>query len=790
MSEKSNCRHEQEKDEASSNESSGGSSISSADLKDPVCGMTVTSQSSHHFRYEQKEYYFCCEGCKKKFTANPREILNPSTKTLDPDAWYTCPMDPEVRQIGPGTCPKCGMALEAEAPTLEDVENPELIDFTRRFIWTLPFTIAVFILAMFSHVFPAFQNFLHQLLPGSSQNWLELALTSPVVLWAGYPFFQRGLQSIITVSPNMWTLIMCGTGAAYVYSVVATVLPDVFPQSFQMNNKVSVYFEAAAVIISLTLLGQIFELRAREKTSSAIKSLLRLAPKTARRINQDGSEEDVDLDDIQKGDHLRVRPGEKIPADGYVIDGVSAIDESMLTGEPLPINKSLSDKVIGATLNTSGSLIIEAERIGKETTLAQIINLVVQAQRSKAPLQRLADVFAAYFVVVVVLIAALTFFLWGFYGPDPSWVFGLINAVAVLIIACPCALGLATPMSIMVATGKAATKGILFRDAAAIELLRKTDSIVIDKTGTLTEGFPTFHFAQGFDGLSKDEVISLAASINQHSEHPLAHAIVNYAKEKNLSLKKSGDFDSSSGVGVSGTIDNKLVILGNEYFFQKHNIDFSSAEEKSNELRQQGASVIYLALEGKLKGLIALSDPIKSSTKDALLALKKKGIEIIMATGDGVSTAQYVGKQLAIQKIYGGMQPEAKLSLVKQLQKGNKIVAMAGDGINDSPALAQADIGIAMGTGTDVAIGSAQITLVKGDLRGISEAITLSEQTIVNMRQNLAFAFMYNAIGIPIAAGVLYPFTGLLLSPMIAALAMSLSSVSVITNALRLRYPN
>jgi len=761
-------------------------------LIDPICGMSVTPQSPHHFEFDQKNYYFCSASCQTKFAKNPQETLRPSAEkqNQDPKAWYTCPMDPEVRQIGPGTCPKCGMALEAEAPTLEEEENPELIDFTRRFIWTLPFTIAVFILAMFSHALPSFQNLLQQLLPGSTQNWLELALATPVVVWAGFPFFQRGMQSVMTKRPNMWTLIMCGTGAAYVYSIFATVLPGVFPPSFQMNNKVGVYFEAAAVIISLTLLGQIFELRAREKTSSAIKSLLRLAPKTARRINRDGSEEDINLDAIQVGDHLRVRPGEKIPVDGSVVDGVSAIDESMLTGEPLPVNKNISDKVIGATLNTSGSLIIKAERIGKETTLAQIIGLVVQAQRSKAPLQRLADIFAAYFVVVVVIIATTTFLLWGIYGPDPSWVFGLINAVAVLIIACPCALGLATPMSIMVATGKAATRGILFRDAMAIELLRKTDSIVIDKTGTLTAGSPAFHYAQGFDGLSTDEVMSLAASINQHSEHPLAHAIVKFAKENNLPLNKSENFDSSSGVGVSGNIGDKLVILGNEYFLQKHNIDFSLAEEQSRELRQQGASVIYLAVEGKLKGLIALADPIKSSTKDALHALKKNGIEIIMATGDAESTARYIGKQLGIKKIFGGMKPEDKLSLVKQLQSENKIVAMAGDGINDSPALAQADIGIAMGTGADVAIGSAQITLVKGDLRGISEAIKLSEQTIVNMRQNLAFAFMYNAIGIPIAAGALYPFTGLLLSPMIAALAMSLSSVSVITNALRLRYSN
>lgn len=759
-------------------------------LKDPVCGMSVTRHSSHHFEFDKQNYYFCSASCQTKFANNPQEILRPSgeKQNQDPKAWYTCPMDPEVRQIGPGTCPKCGMALEAEAPTLDENENPELIDFTRRFIWTLPFTIAVFILAMFSHAVPSFQNLLQQLLPGSSQNWLELTLATPVVFWAGLPFFHRGFQSVITRSPNMWTLIMCGTGAAYAYSFVATVLPDVFPQSFQMNSKVSVYFEAAAVIISLTLLGQIFELRAREKTSSAIKSLLRLAPKTARRINRDGSEEDIDLNAIELGDQLRVRPGEKIPVDGSVVEGASAIDESMLTGEPLPVNKNKSDKVIGATLNTSGSLIIRAERIGKETTLAQIINLVVQAQRSKAPLQRLADIFAAYFVVTVVIIAIATFFLWGIYGPDPSWVFGLINAVAVLIIACPCALGLATPMSIMVATGKAATRGILFRDAMAIELLRKTNSIVIDKTGTLTEGAPAFHTAQGFDGFSTDDVMSLAASINQHSEHPLARAIVKFAKEKNIPLKKSEKFDSSSGVGVSGTIEDQAVILGNEYFLQKHKVDFSQAEQQSDELRQQGASVIYLAVEGKLKGLIALADPIKPSTKDALRALKKNGIEIIMATGDADSTAHYVGRHLGIEKIFGGMKPEDKLSLVKELQNQNKIVAMAGDGINDSPALAQADIGIAMGTGTDVAIGSAQITLVKGDLRGISEAITLSEQTIVNMRQNLAFAFMYNAIGIPIAAGVLYPFTGLLLSPMIAALAMSLSSVSVITNALRLRY--
>ncbi|GAB1266604.1 heavy metal translocating P-type ATPase [Aurantivibrio infirmus] len=784
MSEHNECCHESAGTEKNSSHNS--------QLKDPVCGMSVSLQSPHSFQFKDIDYYFCSAGCRDKFANNPQKILEetqvPKNHGENKDAWYTCPMDPEVRQLGPGTCPKCGMALEPEAPSLEEEENPELTDFTRRFFWTLPFSISIFILAMSGHVWPPLHHLFNQWMPGNLQNCIELFLASPVVLWAGLPFFQRGIKSILTRSPNMWTLIMSGTGAAYLYSLAATFTPQLFPATFQIDNKVSVYYEAAAVIISLTLLGQIFELRARALTSSAIKSLLQLAPKTARRIGKDGVEEDIPLDAVQKNDLLRVRPGEKIPVDGIVQEGNSSVDESMLTGEPLPVSKKITDKVIGASLNTSGSLVIRAERVGNDTTLSQIINLVVQAQRSKAPLQRLADVFASYFVVIVVIIAISTFLLWGFYGPEPSWVFGLINAVAVLIIACPCALGLATPMSIMVATGKAATQGILFRDAAAIERLRKIDSLVIDKTGTLTEGLPSVHSAIGFDGFSPEDVLCFAASADKHSEHPLARAIVNAAINKNLPLKNAGSFDSSSGVGITATIDGRLLLLGNKNLMQKNGIDLTAAKEKSQIFKHQGASIVYLALDKNLKGIIVLSDSVKISSKDAIESLSKKGIEIIMATGDGESSAQFVGKELGIKKIFSEMTPEAKLTLVKSLQQENKIVAMAGDGINDSPALAQANIGIAMGTGTDVAIGSAQLTLVKGDLRGIAQAIELSEQTITNMRQNLSFAFIYNAVGIPIAAGVLYPFTGLLLSPMIAALAMSLSSVSVISNALRLRY--
>ncbi len=694
-------------------------------------------------------------------------------------AIYTCPMHPEIRQDHPGNCPKCGMTLEPVLPTLDDDENPELLSFTRRFWWTLPLTVIVTTLAMFGHQLGWFDM--------ATQSWIELVLSVPVVLWAGWPFFVRGAQSVVQRSPNMWTLISLGTGAAFVYSVVATLAPGVFPASFISMGRVAVYFEAAVVIISLTLLGQLLELKARSKTSAAIKSLLGLAPKTARRVNADGGEEDIPLANVHEGDSLRVRPGEKVPVDGVVIEGSSALDESMLTGEPLPVTKRVGDKLIGATLNTSGALLMRSEHVGSATVLSQIVQMVAQAQRSKAPMQRMADVVAAYFVYGVVVIALLTFFVWGVFGPQPSWVYGLINAVTVLIIACPCALGLATPMSIMVATGRGATQGVLFRDAAAIENLRKIDTLIVDKTGTLTEGKPTFERAVGTNGFSEDEVLRLAASLDQGSEHPLAAAIVSAARDRKLALEKAEQFDSASGIGVKGVVGGKSLAIGNATLMQQLDIDVAPLASQAEELRGQGASVMHLAVEGKLAGLLAVSDPVKATTADALTSLRKSGLRIIMATGDGLTTAQAVGKRLGIDEVHGEVKPADKLQLVERLQKEGRIVAMAGDGINDAPALAKANVGIAMGTGTDVAMNSAQLTLVKGDLRGIATARALSVATVANMKQNLGFAFVYNTLGVPLAAGVLFPFTGWLLSPMIAALAMSLSSVSVIGNALRLR---
>ena len=759
-------------------------------LKDPVCGMTVTVQSPHVFQHEGMPVYFCSAGCKAKFAANPAKypvaasgaaaLVPAMTEPEVVGAVYTCPMHPEVRQDHPGACPKCGMALEPELPTLDEGENPELLDFRRRFIWTLPLTIIVTVLAMAGHRLQWFEM--------ATQSWIELVLALPIVLWAGWPFFVRGAQSIVNRSPNMWTLIGLGTSAAFVYSVVATVTPGIFPASFVSMGRVSVYFEAAAVIISLTLLGQILELKARSQTSAAIKSLLGLAPKTARRINADGAEEDVPLTHVHVGDTLRVRPGEKVPVDGVVVEGGSAVDESMLTGEPMPVTKRVGDKLIGATLNTNGALVMRSERVGSQTVLASIVQMVVQAQRSKAPMQRMADQVAGYFVVTVVSIALLTFVIWGLFGPEPSWVYGLINAVAVLIIACPCALGLATPMSIMVATGKAATQGVLFRDAAAIENFRKVDTLIVDKTGTLTEGKPRFDRAVASPGFSEDEVLRLAASLDQGSEHPLADAIVRAARERGLVLDKVDGFESSTGIGVRGSVGGKQLALGNAALMTQLGVPIETLKMEAEALRATGASVMHLAIDGRPAGLLAVSDPVKASTAEALATLKSSGMRVIMATGDGLTTAKAVAAMLGIDEVHGEVKPADKLALVDKLQREGRVVAMAGDGINDAPALAKADVGVAMGTGTDVAMNSAQVTLVKGDLRGIALARAISEETIANMKQNLGFAFVYNALGVPLAAGVLFPFTGWLLSPMIAALAMSLSSVSVISNALRLRH--
>ena len=785
-------------------------------LIDPVCGMTVTPQSPHVSQHKGLPVYFCSASCQSKFSDNPHKYATPEyateangakpptaavAKRMDSaklpqiglataasvmasaNIIYTCPMHPEVRQEHPGNCPKCGMTLEAEMPTLEEGESAELVDFKRRFYWTLPLTVIVTFLAMVGHRLNWFSMAL--------LSWIELVLSLPIVLWAGWPFFKRGFQSVINHSPNMWTLIGLGTGAAFIYSVVATIAPQFFPASFMAMGRVAVYFEAAAVIISLTLLGQMLELKARSQTSAAIKSLLGLAPKTARRINADGVEEDIPLTNVHVGDKLRVRPGEKVPVDGVVIEGSSAVDESMLTGEPMPVTKALGDKLIGATLNTNGALVMQSEKVGSATVLASIVQMVMQAQRSKAPMQRMADHVAGYFVMVVIAIALLTFFIWGFFGSqingESSWVYGLINAVAVLIIACPCALGLATPMSIMVASGKAATQGILFRDAAAIENFCKVDTLIVDKTGTLTQGKPQFERVIAAAGFAEDDILRLSASLDQGSEHPLADAIVKGAKAKNLALEKAENFESSTGIGVRGTVAGKKLALGNMALMADLNIPIDALKQAAEDLRGTGSSVMYLAIDNQLAGLLAVSDPIKPSTTDAIGELKKAGIRLIMATGDGSTTAKSVADKLGIDEFYGEVKPADKLALVEKLQKEGRIVAMAGDGINDAPALAKANVGIAMGTGTDVAINSAQVTLVKGDLRGIALARSISTDTVANMKQNLGFAFLYNALGIPIAAGLLYPFTGWLLSPMIAALAMSLSSVSVISNALRLR---
>ncbi|MBI6600322.1 MULTISPECIES: heavy metal translocating P-type ATPase [Pseudomonas] len=779
---KTSCHHDQDH--------SHNSHAHSESQRDPVCGMEVKSDSPYRESVEGKTYRFCSAKCLQKFQIDPHSYMGHSsheahqhtshpTISAPEGAAYTCPMHPEIRQPTPGNCPICGMTLEPVIPELEEEENPELKDFSRRFWWTLPLTVIVTVLAMAGHSL--------QLFHGTTQNWVELALATPVTLWGGWVFFARGIDSIRHRSPNMWTLIGLGTAAAYLYSVAATLVPQSFPAAFVQDGRIGVYFEAAAVIISLTLLGQMLELKARSQTSAAIKSLLGLAPKTARRIMPDGVEEDIPLTHVHQGDHLRVRPGEKVPVDGTVLEGESAVDESMLTGEPLPVTKRAGDALIGATLNTHGSLVMEAQKVGAETMLSQIVLMVAKAQRSKAPMQRMADAVAGYFVVGVILIAILTFFGWGLFGPESGWVFGLINAVAVLIIACPCALGLATPMSVMVATGKAASSGVLFRDASAIENLCKIDTLIVDKTGTLTEGCPVFHSAEGTGGYDSNEVLRLAASLDQGSEHPLAHAIVDHARGQGIALVKPDTFESGSGIGVRGQVDGHQLQLGNTALMDEAGVDITPLRNRAEQLRLEGISIIYLAVDGRLAGLLAVSDPIKPTSQQAVSKLQSEDVKVIMATGDGLTTARAVAKQLGIGEVHGEVKPQDKEKLVADLQGYGRRVAMAGDGINDAPALARSDVGIAMGTGTDVAMNSAQVTLVKGDLMGILRARTLSVATVKNMRQNLAFAFLYNAMGIPLAAGLLYPLMGHLLSPLIAALAMSVSSASVVFNALRLK---
>ena len=782
---------------------------------DPVCGMRVDPSTSHRATYQDREYLFCSARCKERFKANPGSFLNRAaatevpreahshaghahaktpptdatvkTRTDDAEAAalaaaptiYTCPMHPEIRRPAPGNCPICGMALEPEMPTAEEERNPELEDFSRRFWWTLPLTVVGVGLAMGAHgVIPV---------SPATMSWIELVLATPVVLWAGWPFFVRCVDSIRHRSPNMWTLIGIGVAAAYVYSLLATIVPELFPAEFRAAGRVGVYFEAASVIVSLTLLGQILELRARSQTSAAIRALLGMQPKTARRIAPDGTEEDIPLTHVHIDDMLRVRPGEKVPVDGIVAEGASSVDESMLTGEPIPVEKKPGARLIGATINGTGSMIMRAEKIGSQTVLAQIVQMVAQAQRSRAPTQRLADRVARWFVLAVLAVAVITVLAWWLLGPEPRGVYAILNAVSVLIIACPCALGLATPMSVMVATGRAATSGVLFRNAEALETLRRVDTLIVDKTGTLTLGRPVFARALAVAPMTEREVLRIAASLDQGSEHPLANAIVEAARAQELPLGKPERFESATGIGVRGKLEGHEVVLGNTVLLSDAGIDATPLRADAERLRSEGASVIFLGVDGRLAGLLAVHDPVKESTPQAIEALHQAGIRLIMATGDGATTAQAVARQLRIDEVHGEVRPQDKANLVAELQRNGRRVAMAGDGINDAPAFARANVGIAMGTGTDVAMSSAQVTLVKGDLRGIARARQISDATVRNMYQNLSFALVYNALGVPIAAGVLYPFFGVLLSPLIAAAAMSLSSVSVVSNALRLR---
>jgi Cu+-exporting ATPase len=795
------------------------------EVVDPVCGMTITPEDSvGSVNYAGQTYYFCNESCLERFRETPEAFVDGAAKPRPaavPGTSFVCPMDPDVRQPEPGACPKCGMALEPEilsAPAIrtewtcpmhpeivrdapgacpicgmaleprtvvvDEGPNPELVAMSRRF-WTCAALTAPLLVVAMGHYIPG--RPIQQLMSPGAMKWTELALATPVCLWGAWPFFVRAWGSIVNRSPNMFTLIGLGVAVAYVFSVVATLLPGLFPAGFRdESGQVGVYFEVAAVIVTLVLLGQVLELRARSQTSAAIKKLLGMAATSARRIREDGTEEDVPLDGVHVGDRLRVRPGEKVPIDGVVIDGVSAVDESMVTGEPIPVEKHAGDRVIGATINTTGTLSIQAERVGADTLLARIVAMVAEAQRSRAPVQKLADVVSAYFVPAVIVVAAITFVVWAVVGPPPRLAHAVVNAVAVLIIACPCALGLATPLSIMVATGKGATMGVLFRNAEAIELLRKVDTLVVDKTGTLTEGKPRL-FTVLPVGYSETVLLQAAASVERGSEHPLAAAIVSGAQERGVSPGSATDFRSVTGKGVVGTVEGRSVALGNRALMDDLGVDVGALGEKAEALRAQGQTVMFVAIGRTIAGIIGVADPIKASTPEAIRALKDERIRIVMVTGDSKTTAQAVARKLHIDEVIAEVLPEHKVDVVTRLQRDGRVVAMAGDGINDAPALAKADVGIAMGTGTDVAMESAGVTLVKGDLRGIARARRLSHATMNNIQQNLFFAFLYNSAGVPIAAGVLYPVFGILLSPMIAAAAMSFSSVSVIGNALRLR---
>jgi len=763
---------------------------------DPVCGMTVDPEhAAGSVEYQGKTYYFCSTHCVHRFRENPEAFLNkPDVNKPDvqpigitrqapakpkPDQKYTCPMHPEIIRDGPGSCPICGMALEPLTVSLEQEENHELKDMTRRLWIAVLSAIPVFLLGM-SDLYPG--QPLQQLVSMRTLQWVQLVLATPVVLWCGWPFFVRAWQSIVNRSLNMFTLIGLGVGVGYLFSVIAVVAPGVFPASFRdAHGNVPVYFEAAAVIVALVLLGQVLELRARSQTGNAIRELLGLAPKTARRIAH-GHEEDVPLDDVHPGDLLRVRPGERVPVDGVVVEGSSSVDESMITGEPIPVEKQSGHRVVGATVNGTGSFVMRAERVGSETLLAQIVQMVAEAQRSRAPIQKLADVVSSYFVPAVVLIAVVTFIVWSIWGPEPQMAHGLVNAVAVLIIACPCALGLATPMSIMVATGKAAQNGVLFRNAEAIEVMRKVDTLVVDKTGTLTEGKPRLESVVVVNGFDEQTLLALAGSLERSSEHPLAAAIVAGANERGIAIKDATRFQSITGKGVIGEVDGHQVAVGNRSL-----LDDPKLDARAEELRVNGQTIMFVVIDGKPAGLIGVADPIKPTTFDAVKQLQAEGIRLVMLTGDSRTTAEATARKLGIDEVEAEVLPDQKVDVVKRFQHAGRIVAMAGDGINDAPALAQAHVGIAMGTGTDVAMKSADVTLVKGDLRGIVRARSLSRATMSNIKQNLFFAFIYNSLGVPIAAGVLYPFFGILLSPMLAAAAMSFSSVSVIGNALRLR---